>query len=149
MAAVRPLPRVHRPCLECPWKRTSPPGQFDACRYEALTDTAGTPGAEAPLDAPIFACHKTQEGGDRACAGWLAVVGRDHLGVRFMVATGRLDPAALEPGPDWPPLYESYAELAVANGVSPTTRGCHPNRPPRPAHPRHRRQGATSEPTGR
>jgi hypothetical protein len=110
------LPRVHRPCDECPWRLDAVPGRFPACRYDALTATAGAPGAEAGLDAPMFACHKSPEGGERACASWLAVVGAEHLGVRLAVALGRLDPDALRPGPGWPALYSSYAELHAANG---------------------------------
>jgi uncharacterized protein DUF6283 len=113
---VNPLPRVHRPCDECPFRRDALPGRFPACRYEALTATAGTPGHEAPFDAPMFACHKTPDGQERACAGWLAVAGFAHLGVRLAVLTGRLDPAALAPGQGWPELYGSYQEVAAVNG---------------------------------
>jgi hypothetical protein len=65
----------------------------------------------------MFACHKTAEGREIACAGWLAVVGHHHLGVRFAVAMGRLDAAVLVSGPDWPMLYGSYSEMAGVNGV--------------------------------
>lgn len=111
-----PLPRIGRPCRECPWRTDGEPGRFPAERYEQLTCTSGRPGAEAGLSAPLFACHKTQEGREQACAGWLATVGREHLGVRLAVATGRLDPAALDPGPGWPVLYDSYESMAAANG---------------------------------
>jgi hypothetical protein len=113
------LPHAKKPCAECPWRLDAQPGQFPACRYDALRATAGRPGAEAPLGAPIFACHKTVEGREIACAGWLAVVGRDHLGVRLAVATGRLDPAAVAPADDWPQLYPTYEDMARANGASP------------------------------
>jgi hypothetical protein len=59
--------------------------------------TSGTPGREAPAGAPMFAGHASKEGGEYACAGWLAAVGHEHLGVRLAVAMGRLDPAALSP----------------------------------------------------
>jgi hypothetical protein len=114
---VSDFPRVHRPCDECPWRRDAPAGRFAACRYDALRETAGAPGREAGLQAPIFACHKTADGQDRACASWLAVVGVDHLGVRLAVATGLLSPDALLPKVGWPDLYGSYEELARANGA--------------------------------
>lgn len=95
------LPRCVRPC------RVPPE------RYEALRVTVGGPGAEAGLCAPIFACHATPEGGERACAGWLAVAGRDHLGMRLAVASGRLDPTALAPPEEWD-LYDSYEEMVDA-----------------------------------
>jgi hypothetical protein len=103
------------PCADCPWRRDSPAGEFTPQRYEALRATAGRPGAEAGLSAPIFACHKSTEGRDRACAGWLAVVGYDHLGVRLAVVTGRLPAEALQAGEDWPGLFASYDELAERN----------------------------------
>jgi hypothetical protein len=58
----------------------------------------------------------TAEGREVACAGWLAVVGREHLAVRFAVAVGRLSPAALEPAPDWPALFSTYTEMAQRQG---------------------------------
>ena len=108
------LPHRRYPCAECPFRRDTEPGQFPACRYEALEQTAGRPGAEAPLGAPLFACHKSTEGRDEACAGWLAVVGYDHIGVRIAVAFGELPADALEPGDDWPELFSTYDEMAEA-----------------------------------
>ncbi|HLJ99534.1 MAG TPA: DUF6283 family protein [Streptosporangiaceae bacterium] len=107
------LPHRRFPCAECPFRRDTAPGQFPACRYDALQATAGKPGAEAPMDAPLFACHKSAEGREQACAGWLAVSGYEHLGVRLAIAMGRLPAAVLSPGPDWPALYSSYDEMAA------------------------------------
>jgi uncharacterized protein DUF6283 len=110
------------PCGACPWKRSSPPGQFPAGRYEDLRCTA----ADTPTrvlasltDPRMFGCHEGEPGSnaDLACAGWLAVCGRDHLLVRMAVLSGRLPPEALGPGDNWPELYASYSELAAANGA--------------------------------
>lgn len=114
------LPRVHRPCDECPWRVSAQPGRFPACRYRALQETSGSPGQEAELGAPMFACHKSPEGQERACAGWLATVGMDHIGVRFAVITGQLDPVALRPGEDWPELFGSYEEMVNSQEVPPS-----------------------------
>lgn len=46
-----------------------------------------------------------------ACAGWLAKVGHRHPAVRLAMISGRRDPAALEPGVDWPELHENYREV--------------------------------------
>jgi Family of unknown function (DUF6283) len=110
------LPHRRWPCAECPFRRDTEPGQFPACRYQALQETAGQPGNEAPLGAPMFACHKSAEGREEACAGWLAVAGYEHLGVRLAIALGRLPAAALSPGEDWPELFGSYEETAEAQG---------------------------------
>jgi hypothetical protein len=59
----------------------------------------------------MFACHKSPEGAERACASWLAVVGGEHLGVRLALAMGHLDPTALTPKADWPALFGSYEEM--------------------------------------
>jgi hypothetical protein len=107
------------PCGECPWRLDQPAGRFPPERYEALANTCGSRATgSAPLDAPLFACHKTPEGRETACAGWLAVEGADHVGVRLAVVTGRLDAAALEPGDDWPALYPTFADMAHANGAT-------------------------------
>lgn len=111
------LPYRRQPCEECPWRRDSPAGQFPPERYEALASTAGRPGHEAGFTAPIFACHQSTANRDQACAGWLAQVGGQHLGIRMAVVTGRLSGEALSPGDDWPELFGTYEELAARNGV--------------------------------
>jgi hypothetical protein len=67
----------------------------------------------------MFACHKTAEGREIACAGWLAVEGVNHVGVRLAVAQDRCDADALTPDPNWPALYDSFNDMASANGVVP------------------------------
>lgn len=112
---------VRRPCPECPWKRDSEPGKFPPERYQALRCTSRRPdargGTEAQLGDPLFACHMTHEGHEHACAGWLAVEGWGHLAVRIAVLSGAVPQCQLRPGPGWPALYGSYAELAAANGA--------------------------------
>lgn len=110
-----PLSRRRYPCSECPWKRSTPPGQFTAARYAVLRETS-----DQRMGAPMFGCHKGEPGtdADLACAGWLAVAGYDNLTVRMAVLTGRLEPEDLLPGDDWPELFSSYAEMAAAQGRS-------------------------------
>lgn len=108
------VPHRRFPCAECPFRRDTAPGQFPACRYEALRATAGRPGAEVPVGAPMFACHKSPEGREEACAGWLAVCGIEHLGVRLAVLSGRLEPEHLSAADGWPELYDSYDQMAAA-----------------------------------
>lgn len=103
------------PCDECPWRRDVPEGLYPVIPSTAAA-VQGGPGAEAPMDAPIVACHKSPEGDDLPCAGWLAVAGVDHLGVRLAVAQGRIPPEALRPGEDWPELVDSFAEMVARHG---------------------------------
>lgn len=107
-----------RPCEECPWRRDTPPGQFPAERYQALRGTTGGPGAEAPIGSPMFACHKSADGQELPCAGWLAAVGvQGSLTVRYLAALGELPAEALSPGEDWPELFDSYAEMEAAQAA--------------------------------
>ncbi|WP_350246493.1 DUF6283 family protein [Rhodococcus sp. D-6] len=112
------LPRRRRPCVECPWRRDVAAGKFGRDRFDALAGTAGGPGCEAGVGAPMFVCHKSREGSDKACAGWLATVGADHLGVRIAVVRGDLDPAALQPGEGWPLLFDSFEEMAAVQAAA-------------------------------
>lgn len=107
------LPRRLFPCSECPWRRSTPPGQFPAAQYEVLLETSSQ-----TFGAPMFGCHKGAPGADAdlACAGWLAVAGYENLTVRLAILSGRLDPAALQPGDGWPELFASYSEMAAAQG---------------------------------
>lgn len=105
-----------QPCAQCPWRKDIETGQFPADRYEELAATSGEKGAEAPYGAPIFACHKGTEENPMPCAGWLAAIGYHNLTIRLAVLNGDLPQDALSPGEDWPPLYESYAEMMEAQG---------------------------------
>jgi hypothetical protein len=105
------------PVRGVPLSKETPPGQFPRSRYEEIAHTSGVQGAEAPLGSPLFACHMTIEGRDAPCAGWLAAVGIESLPVRVLIAYNELPASVLEPGPDWPELYGSYAEMVDAQGA--------------------------------
>lgn len=117
------LPHRRFPSAECPFRRDTDPGQFPACRYDALRATVGAPGREAPIDAPMFACHKSPEGREEACAGWLAVAGVEHIGVRLAVTFGDLPASALSPGEGWPELFDTYEEMAATQAAKGARRG--------------------------
>jgi hypothetical protein len=101
------------PCPECPWRRDVPVGQFPPERYVALAHTA------YDLSLKVFACHMSKEGGEFACAGFLLQSSAHNLSVR-MADHG------FEVSSPYP-LYETYREMAIANGVSrrdPALRDC-------------------------
>jgi hypothetical protein len=52
---------------------------FSREAFEAMRDCTGAPGQEALLTAPLFACRRSTEGEEMACAGWLAAAGVEHL----------------------------------------------------------------------
>jgi len=111
---AEPLSRVHRPCDECPWRKDCKPGRFAPERWEALRSTSIDPETHfgPEFGGPLFACHKTPEGGERTCAGWLAVEGINHPSIRFAALQGQVSACALEPGDGWPELHESFAEAS-------------------------------------
>jgi hypothetical protein len=113
------LPHAKRPCGACPWRVDVDPGEFPPDRYACLARTSADQrtGASASVEAPMFACHLSPDGKERACAGWLAVEGAGHVGVRLAVVTGRLPSTTLRPGKGWPELHPDYATLAAINGL--------------------------------
>ncbi|GAA1978314.1 DUF6283 family protein [Kitasatospora viridis] len=113
-------PHRRYPCNECPWKRETEPGQFTAERYELLRNTSEqieVTSMEDIVSQPMFACHKSPEGDEEACAGWLAVEGHQHIGIRLAVATGRIPAQALRPGEGWPELFDTFEEMAERQGA--------------------------------
>jgi hypothetical protein len=103
---------IRRPCDECPWRKDAEPGRFLPERWEALRATSLNPenGEHPGLGDPLFACHKTPEEAERACAGWLAREGAEHVTVRLSVAMGHLPACSLSPGEGWPELHETFTD---------------------------------------
>jgi hypothetical protein len=111
---VNEIEHRSRPCLRCPWRSDCDLKAFTDADFDMLASADGRPGCEAPLDAPMIACHLDRPDTahpKRLCAGWLAVVGPDHLAVRFHVLAGRLPVHALAPGADLPTLHTNLVEL--------------------------------------
>lgn len=123
MTAPEGMPHRERPCVRCPVVTTTSPGEFPVSRYEEMRRTS-----EAPTDPEeilvallghqsLFACHKSSETNTVACAGWLASPLSDgNLTVREAVRTGDLPACALRPGPDWPPLFQTYDDMITTMG---------------------------------
>jgi hypothetical protein len=100
-----------RPCggeEPCPWRRDAPPGQFPAAAFElsAATSRAGS--------TRRFGCHSSTPARPQVCAGWLLRGAEGNAEVQALMATGQLPRPEL---PDGVELYDSYAEMAAANGV--------------------------------
>lgn len=104
-----------KPCSSCPWRCDTVAQDipnFDLDLAEGLANCCPDKRGMGPdFGASIFACHQSKEGAEIACAGWLAVVGHRHPGVRLAVLSQRLDSNALQPGAGWPPLHASYPEV--------------------------------------
>ncbi|MFI6928551.1 DUF6283 family protein [Nonomuraea spiralis] len=120
-AAAAPMPHRPFPCGPCPFRRDAPRGAFTAEQYEAMRVTCRSGDGHAPASAPLFGCHPGEPGSDDdlACAGWLAVEGRNSIKVGLAIAFDRLPDTVLDPGPNWPPLYSSFEEMVAANHPDP------------------------------
>ena len=91
--------------------------EFSDEDMDMLRRANGCPGAEAPVNAPIVACHRDQPSTAhplRWCAGFLAVVGEQHLGIRLALAFEALPPQAGNPPT---PLRPVVAAVDVPAGA--------------------------------
>lgn len=102
---------VHRrkPCRECPWRKDSPTGVFPADAFRTSAPSAYD-GAMS-----TFGCHMNKTSAPATCAGFLLRHGENNIGVRFALMRERIELSDIEDGGF--PVYESYREMAVANGV--------------------------------
>lgn len=111
----------HTPCEQCPWRKDSPIGAFppDAYRHSART-------AYDMADS-TFSCHVAGKDKPQTCAGFLLQSAEHNMQVRIGLMTGRLDLSRLHDG--GVSLYDSYREMAEANGVpadDPALKPCRP-----------------------
>lgn len=102
-------------CDACPWRRDVPTGLFPPERFESLRASI-----EQDLGNPMFACHKSPEGKEFACVGYLmSDDSLQNVQVRIATAQGRIDRDALTAKG---PLFETFDAMARANGVQPRKR---------------------------
>lgn len=97
-----------QPCSECPWRVDVSPGQFPPSRYIALAPTS------YDMALVQFACHKSAEGAEIGCAGFVLAGATHNLGARLAARAGRLDPAQVRSEHE---LHPHFRAMAVANGV--------------------------------
>lgn len=110
-----------RPCPECPWRKENA-GNFPAEAFRHSAPTA--------YDAAFstFACHMAGAEKSAICAGFLLQNADNNLGVRMAAMRGDYDPRRVEPS--GAELFESYRDMAEANGVpadDPTLKPCRAN----------------------
>lgn len=98
------------PCDECPWRKDRPVGTFPAEAYRRSANTAEDAATH------MFSCHMAGSGRPQTCAGFLLKNSANHLGVRIAILSGRVDMAKVSSKVE---LYDSYRDMAVANGVTP------------------------------
>ena len=115
VSAACELKVAGRPCESCPWRRDRDARDIPEFSLELAENLAGTcpdeRGMGPDFGASWFACHLSREGSEMPCAGWLAVVGHAHPGVRIALREGRLNPEAISPASDGPELHDNYVEV--------------------------------------
>lgn len=94
------------PCAQCPWRRDAPVGAFPAEAFRLSAPTAYDMATEK------FGCHDAGSEKPAACAGFPLRGASDNLAVRM----SHRDFSGVH---TTVPLYDSYREMAVANGVDP------------------------------
>lgn len=105
------------PCETCPWRKDAV-GEFpaEAFRLAACTGTdAANALAMTDLDGALrsFACHSSGTRKPAICAGYV-LHGDASLGWRIAYSRKRFDPEECSSDVE---LFDSYYEMAVANGV--------------------------------
>lgn len=99
------------PCRECPW-RVENAGSFPAEAFRISAPTAYDMANRA------FACHMAGAERPKTCAGALLSTSADHnMQVRLRLMRGAFSWDDVSAG--GAELHESYAAMAVANGVDP------------------------------
>jgi hypothetical protein len=109
---------LKKQCDECPWRKDQPVGRFTAKRFEELRVTATQPESFSGIEQqPIFACHKTIDGKEQTCVGFLAnEASSQNFSVRLALMNNRYNPEELVVIGE---QYKNYEEMALANGATP------------------------------
>lgn len=100
-----------QPCEQCPWRMDVPTEVFPPEAFRISAPTA--------YDAAMstFACHMSGAEKPATCAGFLVRHAVHNLAVRFSLHGERIDLDKITDGGF--PIYPTYREMAVANGVAP------------------------------
>ncbi|NUB11622.1 hypothetical protein GAY28_02195 [Azospirillum brasilense] len=96
------------PCPHCPWRKDQPTGRFPADAFRHSAETAHD------MSTHRFGCHMSGTSQPETCAGFLLSGAQHNLAVRLDLMRGQID---MDEVTSAVPLYESYREMAVANGV--------------------------------
>lgn len=99
----------NKPCQECPWRKDVPTGVFPPKAFQTSAHTA----YDAALST--FACHMSGREKPATCAGFLVRHGENNVAVRLQLHGERIDLDRVSDGGF--PIYDSYRDMAVANGV--------------------------------
>lgn len=99
-----------KPCAKCPW-RADAVGEFPADAFRHSANTA------YDMSEHEFGCHESGKDKPATCAGYLLRGAAHNLTTRLKVISRKIDLQAVSD--DGFQLFESYREMAEANGVPP------------------------------
>lgn len=99
-----------KPCQDCPWRRDAV-GIFPAEAFRLSAHTA------YDMNDRTFGCHSTGTAKPSLCAGFLLRGAKHNLSVRLGMLGGTIEMDQVYDG--GVALFDSYAEMAIANGVEP------------------------------
>lgn len=100
------------PCGGCPWVKENT-GSFPAKAFEHSAPT------NYDMSMRSFACHEAGKEVPLTCAGFLLRGADNSLATRIKASEGTIDLRKVHE--DGRELHESYAEMAIANGVDPSS----------------------------
>lgn len=97
------------PCGGCPWRKDQA-GTFPAEAFRISAYTA------YDMSMEQFACHESGTEKPATCAGFLLNGASHNLSIRIKSSLGQVDLFLIKSDVE---LFDSYREMAEANGVSP------------------------------
>ncbi|WP_326430302.1 DUF6283 family protein (plasmid) [Stutzerimonas frequens] len=98
-----------KPCAKCPWRKDAV-GEFPAEAFKHSASTA------YDMSQRAFGCHDSGTSKPATCAGFL-LRGADHnLRIRLAYVAGEIHDDLDDDGQE---LFDSYRDMAIANGVDP------------------------------
>lgn len=108
-----------KPCANCPWRKTSTLGGADIKGFNIelmrkLTSTVPPRGSDADGFYSIFACHHSEKGSDKACAGYIARHGQQNINVRILAAQDKIPLAAIIEESDNIDLFNDFHAMLDA-----------------------------------
>lgn len=97
-----------KPCVDCPWRRDAV-GEFPPEAFVVSAHTA------YDMSDSTFSCHSSGSDKPATCAGFLLRGAEHNISVRLGLIMGKIDLSQVND--DGHDLFDSYREMAVANGV--------------------------------
>lgn len=108
-----------KPCPTCPWRKSSTTGGSDIPNFSIelmrnLADTVPPQGSDVPWPRKVFACHNSKQGGEYACAGYVARHGETNVNLMLL----GIDVERIKANCAGIDLYEDFHQMLAAYEVA-------------------------------